>query len=144
MIEIGAVGTNDDAPQANKVKTQIFKIIRVGSVTRVDRVTPIKQKEMLKDDTLLSSVTVNPLIRIIICSLNPIIHKLVVIRTLNYRADTVISEEEQVPEEKGHIRSALADCGYTQVGLFKRPIRPDKTTLKDVFCSKYDKVYNYK
>ena len=43
---------------------------------------------------------------------HPLIHKLGVIRTLNYRADTIISDSEQISEEKDHIKTSLQRCGY--------------------------------
>ena len=43
---------------------------------------------------------------------HPLVHKLGVIRTLNYRAETIISEQSKIGEEKAHIRSALEKCGY--------------------------------
>ena len=43
---------------------------------------------------------------------HPLIHKLGVIRTLFYRADTIISENKDIEEEKKHIKVALDKCGY--------------------------------
>ncbi|XP_072025331.1 uncharacterized protein [Amphiura filiformis] len=40
------------------------------------------------------------------------IHKLGVIQTLHHRADSIISEQEDIAEEKSHINSALKKCGY--------------------------------
>ena len=42
---------------------------------------------------------------------HPLIHKLGVIRTLFYRADTIPSDPLLVNEEKDHIKSALHKCG---------------------------------
>ncbi|XP_072037197.1 uncharacterized protein [Amphiura filiformis] len=50
---------------------------------------------------------------------HPLIHKLGVIRTLQYRADTIISETEQVPEEKDHIEKSLKNCGYPNWAFLK-------------------------
>ena len=43
---------------------------------------------------------------------HPLIHKLGVIRTLHYRAETIISDRKEVPPEKDHIKGALQKCGY--------------------------------
>lgn len=43
---------------------------------------------------------------------HPLIHKLGVIRTLHYRADTIISDQSDIPSEKDHIEGALKRCGY--------------------------------
>ncbi|XP_072041394.1 uncharacterized protein [Amphiura filiformis] len=50
---------------------------------------------------------------------HPLVHKLGVIRTLQYRADTIISDSEQVPEEKDHIKTALNNCGYPDWAFLK-------------------------
>ncbi|XP_072046303.1 uncharacterized protein [Amphiura filiformis] len=50
---------------------------------------------------------------------HPRVHKLGVIRTLQYRADTIISDSEQVPEEKDHIKTALNNCGYPDWAFLK-------------------------
>ncbi|XP_068671745.1 uncharacterized protein [Montipora foliosa] len=43
---------------------------------------------------------------------HPLIHKLGMIRTLEQRANTLISHPEEVEKEKEHIRKALNLCGY--------------------------------
>ncbi|PIK58714.1 hypothetical protein BSL78_04397 [Apostichopus japonicus] len=43
---------------------------------------------------------------------HPLIHKLGVTRTLHYRADTIISDQSDIPSEKDHIEGALKRCGY--------------------------------
>ena len=43
---------------------------------------------------------------------HPLVHKLGVIRTLHYRAETVVSDQREVSSEKDHIRGALEHCGY--------------------------------
>ena len=43
---------------------------------------------------------------------HPLIHKLGVIRTLQYRADTIISGNDRIPEEKDHVKGSLKNCGY--------------------------------
>ena len=43
---------------------------------------------------------------------HPLIHKLGVIRTLQYRADTIITDSDQIPKEKDHITGSLKNCGY--------------------------------
>ena len=40
------------------------------------------------------------------------VHKLGVIRTLHYWAETVVSDQCEVSSEKDHIRGALENCGY--------------------------------
>ncbi|XP_072048557.1 uncharacterized protein [Amphiura filiformis] len=50
---------------------------------------------------------------------HPLVHKLGVIRTLQYRADTIIGDSEQVPEEKDHIKTALNNCGYPDWAFLK-------------------------
>ncbi|XP_068704583.1 uncharacterized protein [Montipora foliosa] len=43
---------------------------------------------------------------------HPLIHKLGVIRTLEHRANTLITHVDEVEKEKEHIRKALNLCGY--------------------------------
>ena len=43
---------------------------------------------------------------------HPLVHKLGVIRTLHYRAETVVSDQREVSSEKDHIRGALEHYGY--------------------------------
>ena len=43
---------------------------------------------------------------------HPLIHKLGVIRTLEHRANTLISHPDEVEKEKEHIRKVLNLCGY--------------------------------
>ena len=43
---------------------------------------------------------------------HPLVHKLGVIRTLNYRADTVITSVDEQRKEKQHVAAALRNCGY--------------------------------
>ena len=43
---------------------------------------------------------------------HPLVHKLAVIRTLFYRADTIVSDLSEQRQEKQHIKSALRTCGY--------------------------------
>ncbi|XP_072050059.1 uncharacterized protein [Amphiura filiformis] len=50
---------------------------------------------------------------------HPLIHKLGVIRTLQYRADTIISENDLIPEEKDHIKESLKNCGYPNWAFLK-------------------------
>ncbi|XP_072039327.1 uncharacterized protein [Amphiura filiformis] len=50
---------------------------------------------------------------------HPLIHKLGVIRTLQYRADTIISENELIPGEKDHIKESLKNCGYPNWAFLK-------------------------
>ena len=43
---------------------------------------------------------------------HPLIHKLGVIRTLYHRAETIISNQDDVAPEKDHVKGALHKCGY--------------------------------
>ena len=43
---------------------------------------------------------------------HPLLHKLGIIRTLYYRAETVLSDKQEAISEKDHIRGALESCGY--------------------------------
>lgn len=43
---------------------------------------------------------------------HPLIHKLGVIRTLNYRANTIISDPKEIDQERNHIHKSLGSCGY--------------------------------
>ena len=45
---------------------------------------------------------------------HPLIHKLGVIRTLEHRANVVISETAEREKEKAHIKSSLRKCGYPE------------------------------
>ena len=45
---------------------------------------------------------------------HPISHKLSVIRTLNYRAQTAVTDPEERTKELDHIKGALRRCGYRQ------------------------------
>ncbi len=63
---------------------------------------------------------------------HPLIHKLGVIRTLNYRAQTIVSQESEKEKEKTHIREALAICGYKpwafHTALKKKEAKDKKNT----------------
>ena len=50
---------------------------------------------------------------------HPLVHKLGVIRTLNYRAETIVSHPEEVLKEKQHIKTALGHCGYPDWAFHK-------------------------
>ena len=54
---------------------------------------------------------------------HPVDHKLGVIRTLYHRADTVVTDDLDRQEEKSHVNSALAKCGYPKWAL-KRVVKP--------------------
>ena len=54
---------------------------------------------------------------------HPVEHKLVVIRTLYHRADTVVTDNLDRQEEKSHVNSALAKCGYPKWAL-DRAVKP--------------------
>ncbi|XP_072050067.1 uncharacterized protein [Amphiura filiformis] len=43
---------------------------------------------------------------------HPLIHKLRVIRSLQHRANTIISDQEDLPGEQNHIQKSLGCCGY--------------------------------
>ena len=43
---------------------------------------------------------------------HPLIHKLGVIRSLQHRANTIISDQEDLPGEHNHIQKSLGCCGY--------------------------------
>ncbi|XP_072037613.1 uncharacterized protein [Amphiura filiformis] len=43
---------------------------------------------------------------------HPLIHKLGVIRSLQHRANTIISDQEDLPGEQNHIQKSLGCCGY--------------------------------
>ena len=50
---------------------------------------------------------------------HPLIHKLGVVRTLHYRADTIISGSEEIAKEKDHIKSSLKNCEYPDWAFLK-------------------------
>jgi len=50
-------------------------------------------------------------------------HKLSVIKTLFHRAETIVTEEEDLKLEKGHITKALKNCGYPKVAFKKASIK---------------------
>ena len=58
---------------------------------------------------------------------HPLAHKLGVIRTLNYRADTIISDPEEIRKEKEHVRTALSQCGYPD-WAFHKANKPQRDT----------------
>ena len=58
---------------------------------------------------------------------HPLVHKLGVIRTLNYRADTIISDPEEIRKEKEHVRTALGHCGYPD-WAFQKSNKPQRDT----------------
>ena len=49
---------------------------------------------------------------------HPLIHKLGVIRTLYHRAETIISDQDDVAPEKDHVKGALHKCGYPKLGFW--------------------------
>ena len=50
---------------------------------------------------------------------HPLVHKLGVIRTLNYRADTITTDPKEIRQEKNHIKRALDRCGYPDWAFHK-------------------------
>ena len=50
---------------------------------------------------------------------HPLIHKLGVVRTLEHRANTLISDPDELQKEKEHIRKALNLCGYPNWAFHK-------------------------
>ena len=71
--------------------------------------------EVLPDGSIETSVYRKPTHTdqyLMFSSHHPIEHKLGVVRTLNDRAQAVVSQEARLEEEKSHIKKALAKCGY--------------------------------
>ncbi|XP_072050079.1 uncharacterized protein [Amphiura filiformis] len=68
----------------------------------VDKALRIIQARLEQDNTLSDRTHVTKLLE----------HKLGVIQTLHHRAGSIISEQEDIAEEKSHINSALKKCGY--------------------------------
>ena len=68
-----------------------------------------------------------------------LVHKLGVIRTLNYRAETIISEQSKIQEEKAHTRSALEKYGYPDWS-FEKAIKPNSPHSKNNVASKTSKA----
>ena len=66
-------------------------------------------------------------------------YKLCVIRTLNYRAETIISEQSKIQEEKAHIRSALEKYGYPDWS-FEKAIEPNSPHSKNSDASTTSKA----
>ena len=62
---------------------------------------------------------------------HPLIHKLGVIRTLQYRADTVVSNDELVVKEKDHIKDSLNTCGYPNWAFVKATNKGSKQHHKN-------------
>ena len=67
---------------------------------------------------------------------HPLIHKLGVIRTLHYRANTVISNPQDIAEEKDHIHQSLGNCGYpewafTKANKCKQPSQSPQSNKDD-------------
>ena len=64
---------------------------------------------------------------------HPLIHKLGVIRTLNHRAATIISDPVEADKELDHLESALRKCGYPNWSFIKADYRePRATRPKDI------------
>ena len=68
---------------------------------------------------------------------HPLIHKLGVIRTLDYRAETVSSSLEDTEAEKSHIREALRACGYPKWSFHKATKSPDNTVAAPRRCNNW-------
>ena len=67
---------------------------------------------------------------------HPLIHKLGVIRTLHYRDNTVISNPQDIAEEKDHIHQSLGNCGYpdwafTKANKSKQPSQSPQSNKDD-------------
>ena len=65
---------------------------------------------------------------------HPLVHKLGVIRTLHYRAETVVSDQREVSSEKDHIRGALEHCGYPN-WAFEQAKKSNKDTKSSATIS---------
>jgi len=50
---------------------------------------------------------------------HPLEHKLSVVRTLLYRAKSIVTEPEDQSEEVAHVKQALHNCGYQDWALFR-------------------------
>ena len=59
----------------------------------------------------------------------PLDHKLSVVRTLHHRADSVVSDPEDVRQEKKNINKALHACGYSTWAIHRalQPRRPKES-----------------
>ncbi|XP_068723335.1 uncharacterized protein [Montipora capricornis] len=62
---------------------------------------------------------------------HPLIHKLGVIRTLEHRANVVISETAEREKEKAYIKSSLRKCGYPEWAFQKAGARNRQTNSTD-------------
>ena len=62
---------------------------------------------------------------------HPMIHKLGVIRTLEHRANVVISETDEREKEKAHIKSSLRKCGYPEWAFQKAGVKSRRTNNTD-------------
>ena len=62
---------------------------------------------------------------------HPLVHKLGVIHTLQYRADTIVSDTAEVEKGKGHIKGALKKCGYPGWAFHKANNPKNKRPSKD-------------
>ncbi len=58
---------------------------------------------------------------------HPLVHKLGVVRTLDYRANTIVSTQEEQQKEKTHIETALSQCGYPRWAFHLARKPKDKT-----------------
>ncbi|KAI8497357.1 hypothetical protein Bbelb_246630 [Branchiostoma belcheri] len=65
---------------------------------------------------------------------HPLEHKLGVIRTLFHRAETIITDSQDLEEEKAHISQALRKCGYPTWALDKA--NSPKPTVGNQYQSK--------
>ena len=62
---------------------------------------------------------------------HPLIHKLGVIRTLEHRANVVISETDEREKEKAHVKSSLRKCGYLEWAFQKAGVKSRRTNNTD-------------
>ena len=78
---------------------------------------------------------------------HPLVHKLGVIRTLFHRADTIVTEYDDVKQEKAHLKSALRRCGYPRWSFHnalkakdKPPADPPEPTAAAALGRRHDRV----
>ncbi len=62
---------------------------------------------------------------------HPLEHKLSVVRTLLYRADTVVTDPKDKEEEISHVKEVLHESGYKDWTLFRARPKVDQGKLAD-------------
>ena len=86
-----------------------------NSLAFLDTLTVIQPDRSLKVQIFRKSTHTDQYLNF--SSNHPIDHKLGVIRTLNHRAETVVTEPQDRKEEKSHVNSALATLWLPSVGV---------------------------